>query len=623
MADSLNNFFRKAGDKLSFGNKFRRAKLPKGSNLYSGLYYGPGDNEGVIRTQGGFYLENPNPSPGQSSGGVPLTDLNHKFGINKTYPAGFTPISYYRISPESEFIIIPSGKTPLKMGDKLNSNIASLNGGQGLNGKIPNSGIGGFDDLTSSDFKYGMKNHNNWPNGSVPLEPKEKNDKESFDGSFGSKPWDNSESQEFNKMSVSWANGTPHENEDPVFFGFEMIIDSVRSPLINGELESFLDTIGPSDIELSSRKEISKSFKNELSKFFRMNLDIISEDNVFGIKTRKRHYIKAIDGLDSLIESNTSNKLKSFVDYRNDILKISFYEDSNLSTGSLMSLYKLLYWSKIRGKGIVPENLLRFDCEIIVSEVRNIARVRKALSDGNNSQYALEVLKENVSRYVYSVYECQFFFPRMSHTDDVSLESSPSPSQNTQIDMSYKFSNMRFERFNHTDGIYKSLNDRRIDPLSLSPNDDNSNIENIEGTIKISKLSENPLRIGPVIDGLSAFSDDDVPIDNNVDIESQIDDQRSNFKKRSIDKIKEALSNSSKNLANNIKKASLNEAQRALNSQFRLLNNAIDQVRNAYGIGRMSEPTNVYNRPPNGSNFFFDVRNSLRNFGGDTLGGLL
>jgi len=72
----------------------------------------------------------------------------------------------------------------------------------------------------------------------------------------------------------------------------------------------------------------------------------------------------------------------------------------------------------------------------------------------------------------------------------------------------------------------------------------------------------------------------------------------------------------------NIKKAALNEAQRQLNNQFRLVNNSLDKVRNSFGIGRMREPTNVYNNLPN-AQFFFDVKNSLRDFGGDVLGGLL
>jgi hypothetical protein len=36
----------------------------------------------------------------------------------------------------------------------------------------------------------------------------------------------------------------------------------------------------------------------------------------------------------------------------------------------------------------------------------------------------------------------------------------------------------------------------------------------------------------------------------------------------------------------------------------------------------MREPTNVYKSLPGGQ-FFFDVKNSLRDFGGDVLGGLL
>ena len=72
----------------------------------------------------------------------------------------------------------------------------------------------------------------------------------------------------------------------------------------------------------------------------------------------------------------------------------------------------------------------------------------------------------------------------------------------------------------------------------------------------------------------------------------------------------------------NIKKAALNEAQRKMNDQFRLLNNSLDNIRNSFGIGRMTQPTNVYNNPPGGQ-FFFDVQNSLRGFAGDSLTGLI
>ena len=627
MSDSLNNFFRELGDKLSFGNKVRRSKPPEGSLLHSGIYYGPGETPGpadINRTQVTNLVENPNPSPGQISPGIGLRDENHMFGLNRSYPAGFTPLSYYRNykinsdEGQPEFIIIPTGNFPLKPGEKFESNTSTWNKGTSIGGQtaenMERSGVGGFDDKSQYDFKYGLQNYDNWSNGSIPLQPTTgKNDYESFDGSTDNDP------NTFNRSSVAWSSGTPLENEDPVYFGFEVIIDKLRSPLLNGELDRFLSEIGPSNTEIGSRSDISQSFKMELSKFFKFNEDPVEVTNLFGTALKKKHYIKRISGLDKLIESNESNKSKSFVDYRNDLIKISFYEDTLLSTGTLAALYKLLYWSRIRGKGVVPENLLRFDCEVIVSEVRNIGRVRKA-AGSNDSQYALEILKENVSRYVYSLYECQFHFSKMSHPEQVDLENI-SNAPNLDIDLSFKFSDMRFERFKFEGeyGKYQTLSNRKLNPLQILPEDANSNVENIEGSLIITKMAETPVRISPIIDMLSnpnenldSFSEEQV-----------ITEAKKNFKKKGIDKLKEALNKSSKNLLESLKKSTLNEVQRQLNNQFRLLNNSIDQVRNAFGIGRMSEPTNVYKRPSNGSSFFFDVRNSFRDFAGDSLSGLI
>ncbi len=627
MSDSLNNFFKKIGDKLSFGNNIRRAKPPYGSLLHSGLYYGPGENPGphdINRTRSINLTENPNPSPGQLSPAIGLKDEKHMFGLNRSYPAGFTPLSYYRNykvnadEGQPEFIIIPTGNFPLKPSDKFEINTSTWNKGVSIGGQnsdnMDRPGVGGFDDPSQYDFKYGLQNYDNWPNGSIPLQPTTgKNDYESFDGAT------DNDSNSFNRSSVAWSNGTPHENEDPVYFGFEIIIDKLRSPLLNGELDDFLKNIGSSNTEIGSRLDISESFKIELSKFFKFNEEPLENNNLFGTSLKKKHYIKRISGLDKLIESNESNKSKSFVDYRSDLIKISFYEDTLLSTGTLSALYKLLYWSRIRGKGVIPENLLRFDCEVIISEVRNIGRVRKA-AGSNDSQYALEILKENVSRYVYNLYECQLHFSKMSHPEQVDLESI-SNAPNVEIDMSFKFSDMRFERFKFEGeyGKYQTLSNRKLDPLQILPEDENSNVENLEGSLVITKMAETPVRVSPIIDMLSdpsenldTFSDDQV-----------ITQAKKNFKKKGIDKIKEALSQSSKKLLESVKKATLNEVQRQLNSQFRLLNNSIDQVRTAFGIGRMSEPTNVYKRPSNGSSFFFDVRNSFRDFAGDFLGGLL
>jgi hypothetical protein len=58
--------------------------------------------------------------------------------------------------------------------------------------------------------------------------------------------------------SVAWQ-VEHHENEDPVFFGFEIIIDKLDSSL-NGSLDEFLQK-SERVTEIKSRSDISESFK--------------------------------------------------------------------------------------------------------------------------------------------------------------------------------------------------------------------------------------------------------------------------------------------------------------------------------------------------------------------------
>lgn len=393
---------------------------------------------------------------------------------------------------------------------------------------------------------------------------------------------------------------TPSENEDPVFYGFEVVINQMTSPLLNGEVIKFIENFGVSNEEISSRMDLAKSLREELSKYFRFEVDLTpnaygDQTNIFGMRNRKRHYIKKIEGLDKLSERNEAKKSASFVNYKEDLLQISFYEDSTLSTGSLISLYKLLYWSRIRGKGVIPENLLRFDCQIIVSEVRNIARVREILNlegdSGGETQEVngnLEIIRENVSRYVYNVYECQFHFNKFTHPDSIDNESTPNPHENTSVGISYKFSDMRFEKFvfGGDFGKYEYLSNKKLNPRKPMSNDVGTSVDTEDGDIFVTQVQTEPIKV-----------------------------LKSNLKRS---KIKEGSALNS--LFRGVKRAALSEAQRRLNEEFRLLNNAIDKVRDSFGLGRMSAPTNVYQIPNNGSRFFFDVQNSLRNFVGDSLG---
>ena len=268
--------------------------------------------------------------------------------------------------------------------------------------------------------------------------------------------------------------GTPWEQSDPVYFGFDIVFDAVSSPLLNGSVLDFLSNY-TSVSELSSKILIYDEFINQFTKFFRTNAKPVQsqqKDNIAMTKTRPHftghansvsnfanldentpffkpgksayfsNYIKKVSGIDLLVESNKGDTFKYLTDYRKDFITITTTEDVTLSMGTLAHLYKLLYWSKPNGKHLVPDNLLRFNCDIIVSEVRNMQRVRKNIQTGN-----LEVLKDNVSRWVFSLKECQFFFDKLPVENDIDLGAEPKQYEGFNITMDYKYSTHRLERF--------------------------------------------------------------------------------------------------------------------------------------------------------------------------------
>ena len=62
--------------------------------------------------------------------------------------------------------------------------------------------------------------------------------------------------------------GTPYENTDPVIFGFEIIIDLVNSPLLNGSVEDFIDSF-PYVGEIAARRKVMADFRQQFLKIFK------------------------------------------------------------------------------------------------------------------------------------------------------------------------------------------------------------------------------------------------------------------------------------------------------------------------------------------------------------------
>lgn len=534
-----------------------------------------------------------------------------------------------------------------------------------------------FNDTSTDYFKHGLHIIDN----KTPLRS-DKNTREAWDGSEESTPLRLSNVLRDNTGMA----GTPYENNDPVLFGFELVIDAVSSPLLNGSVEDFIEQFS-SISEVASRKYVLADFKQQFIKLFKTKGNVFmdpsadgqiktsivtsnysntdSQTNIFepGKKAYLSYYLKKVSGLNLLLEANQGAKKKYLVDYRNDLLKLTFSEDVSLTMGTLAHLYKLLYWSKPNGKNIVPENLLRFNCDIIVSEVRNLNRVRKAIDSGN-----LEVVKENVSRHVYSLRECQFWFDLPAHDDEIDLSQAPKDFEQFVVSMDYKYVTSKFERWipdRQGFGIYAGYNSGALWKVG-NPNSRGTQSTTNAGTLNdnsvpkfftagLNTLKHNGVK-APIVLQSYAISEDTINNDsfkkdasvqtttNNTGDESEGSNESSSADRRAARKAKrqdsfENFKNNSKRagqkLAQNLEKAAKNELQGQINTRLRLLNDTLDKIRNASGLGRMREPTNIYKVPyyyegiANGlggqvsSRFFYDVHNSLREFAGDAVGGKL
>jgi hypothetical protein len=433
---------------------------------------------------------------------------------------------------------------------------------------------------------------------------------------------------------------TPFENNDPVIFGFEVIIDDISSPLLNGSINDFLNNYSNIS-EVAARIPVYEDFKQQIIKFFKTKATVRideaqtniskmrdasypeadSDKNIFqsGKKAYMNYYLKKVAGLEKLIESNTPSAKKYLADYNKDVVSLTFTEDVSLSLGTLAHLYKLLYWSKPNGKGIIPENLLRFNCDIIVSEVRNFKRVRKAIESNS-----IEIIKDNVSRYIYSLRECQFYFNQMPHDNDVDLGGIKTYDGYT-MQFDYKYSTVNFERFVPTSngfGQYVGYNGGAIWKIGNSK-------ERTGGKVNASPafITKGNNQLNQT--GVSSPFVLSVPEDNlfkttypeNNDEQSTIEEDVSGFQK-----FKQNSKTKAKQLKGRLEDQAIKSAQRelqfAVNTRVALLNRTLNKVLNSAGVTGIRPPKNIYtDKIGAAGRIFYDVRGELFNFLGDSLGG--
>lgn len=407
---------------------------------------------------------------------------------------------------------------------------------------------------------------------------------------------------------------TLDDNEDPTMLGYDIEIKYNDSPLFNGTAQSFIDKFAAVS-EIKSRGDILNNFKKQLFRFLKTDSPTSTDRPAFlNADGTKTYYLKNITGLNNLVESVSSNEGKSFVDYGKDMIGLEFNEDVSQNIGYLASLYKLLSWSRIHGKSNMPENLLRFDVDITITEIRKFNRVIK------NGE-SVRVYADLISKYTYSLYECQFFFTSLPHGDSIDM-SDVKALDKYEIKFNYKFSTMKFTKFYGPNEEEYTIDNSYID-VGQVKSKDSTNSTVVDGSIQTGQQTRDLIGYDefPRTSNIGSSQGDTI---NDIKTENSAKNSPSkSIPDAAVDKVKKQALGKSKpfdKLKKDLKNAVVNEVNRQILTQAALLNKTLNNIRDSIPYaGKMSEPRNVYSG--NQSPFQNDIVNAARNFVGNSLKG--
>ncbi|CAG7580913.1 MAG: hypothetical protein SLAVMIC_00599 [uncultured marine phage] len=437
-------------------------------------------------------------------------------------------------------------------------------------------------------------------------------------------------------------------DEDPIIFGFDFIVNQISSPLYT-ELPDFFTFAQANGLtEVVNRQDIYNDFIEHFELLF-----LSTRGGAFD--TFKGHYLVGVDGLGDLINQSTGlGSTKQFADFGKDKITLTLREDSHLSGGYLTMLYNTLSYSKINGKQMIPNNLLRFDATIVISEIRNFKRIRTALAtEDGATREVVKMVNDSVSRYMYNVYDCQFTFNKHSHPGAVKNDQAEA-ADTFDINFFYKYSSMEMEKFKFdpTAIISKYLNDgNREDPRKKYVGEvaDDVNAvrrnefinagyqENTDPYAIYDIPTSNNIERGKIVsindsDEISTLKHNSEINSKRIREEEQAEKNEGTMAKVEAEKLKndvtmsgyektdankETVTEGLQGIINNTKDFALSKARRKRDS---LINGTLQNIRTSTGLRRINSPINVYH--DNTSVFGF-LRNELRDFTNNRFTGLI
>ncbi len=230
--------------------------------------------------------------------------------------------------------------------------------------------------------------------------------------------------------------------EDPTILGFTLKIDYENSPLFKNVIMSIdkptksKSDKAPSEADAKNNnsnnnsitdKEMKntalgfitdyKDFHPELNYASLYLQDFTNVCNKIFISPENQKDYNSIKYKNSYIyEIKGLNKLDNpFVDYKPDkeheSLELTLGEDIRMYVNRLAFLYRNLTWSYNMGKKLIPENMLRFNMYIKISEIRNYTSgVKDSNGDNEDNDDLSSAIRNGYSRVIYELKDCEFSF---------------------------------------------------------------------------------------------------------------------------------------------------------------------------------------------------------------------
>jgi len=410
--------------------------------------------------------------------------------------------------------------------------------------------------------------------------------------------------------------------EDPFVPSFELFFndesaffDSSAAP---NSLKYFIGNYGSAfDDNYITRLKMWEEFKNVFFKIFEKR----TERNENRNKKNKAYYISKIAGLNNLN--------KKIITFGEDKLTITINEDVSMIAWYLSELYNNLIYSYKNQRYMFPENVIRFDMDIKINDMREYQipqsiNERSPGSDVNNN-YPNKNIKNDISpksNMVYTLHDCTFnFFESNNHQDDIEIGGYGTPSytpQSLSFDIFYK-SVSRYSNFPLIKG-FSSINAWGEDLLSIA----DGTTQSYDNTID--EISKNQPDQKSYLNSSLAKSQQNVVnqgLNYEDNLSSKLRDLKTNIVSKITPKVTPESIYNSNNFLGTVEKGVINQGLNFVNSletqlreeRGKVVNGLISQFRNLTTINKI-EPDNVYQ-----SNF--NNRTNVVNAGRQLASGIL